>query len=162
MHSYIHACTSTPKYIHEHTAPSMVHADTPMAPHVPQQAAHVPPTCAHARCMHTPEPTLVLLPGLFLTGSSWPPGPRHFPSCFWGREWPRDSPLAANGRGEKRRGEGRAGQGMNVQRVSGLRFQPVGEGLSSSKQTSLLIPYSTHLQAGHPDAHRPHEQQVVG
>lgn len=38
----------------------------------------------------------------------------------------------------------------------------MGEGLSSSKQTSLLIPYSTHLQAGHPDAHRPHEQQVVG
>lgn len=30
------------------------------------------------------------------------------------------------------------------------------------RQTFLLIPYSTHLQAGHPDAYRPHEQQVVG
>lgn len=32
------------------------------------------------------------------------------------------------------------------------------EGVQSSSTAPLL----THLQAGHPDAHRSHEQQVVG
>lgn len=32
---------------------------------------------------------------------------------------------------------------------------------NSSRQPPVLIHAPTHLQTGHPDAHRPHEQQVV-
>lgn len=37
-----------------------------------------------------------------------------------------------------------------------------GHSLREGVQSSSLAPLLTHLQAGHPDAHRSHEQQVVG
>lgn len=42
----IRSCSSIPKHIYMHTPPTRIHADTPMAPRIPQQAAHTL-ACAH-------------------------------------------------------------------------------------------------------------------
>lgn len=44
--THIRSCSSTPKHIYMHTPPTRIHADTPMAPRIPQQAAHTL-ACAH-------------------------------------------------------------------------------------------------------------------
>lgn len=57
--------------------------------------------------------------------------------------------------------EGRAERGCA--KAQWFEITACGLGVeTSSRQPPFRIPCSTHLQAGHPDAHCPHEQEVVG
>lgn len=153
MHENIHICTARLNtYVHPVlTTYTQVHADTPMDPLGPQQAVHTHPR------VHTQSACTYLSPHSHSSQVSVPdkfkvaPRPRYFPSCF----------LGCRG---KRRGWGRRGQaGQGRAEDQDLRPQLAREGFRvPDTAPRTRIPAPAHLQAGHPDAHRPHEQQVVG
>lgn len=89
--------------------------------------------------------------------------PSYFPSCSLGEILTVGFSLGCRGRGREE--ESRVGCGC----AKGQLFQPrwllktcVNARRVQSPSTPARPCTATHLQAGHPDAHSPHEQQVVG
>lgn len=137
MHSYIHACTSTPKHIHVHTTPPWCMRTHPW-PHAYHSRLHTYPPHVHtqAACTHLSPHSYSSqvsslqvqvgpqAPGIFLHASGEESGHVIHP-------W-----LQMEG---ERRGEGRAGRGC----AKGQRPEVSASGRgaqSSSRQTSLRIP----------------------